>query len=110
MSVARIRALIATAGQTVILRRITGTTTPVWYDVACKASVRGYQPAELIGPVQQGDREVIVATEAMVAFGWPLPPRKGDKVVIDGVVTNVEAVEGRHFREDIAFFVLRCRS
>ncbi len=109
MSVERIQAMIDRAGQTVILRRITGTTTQVWYDVVAKASVRGYRPDELIGPVQQGDREVIMAPQAMVLAGWPLPPRRNDKAIIDGVVTNVENVEIRHFREEIAFYVLRCR-
>jgi len=108
MSTARIQAMIDTAGQTVTLRRLTGTQA-IPFDVAVKASIRGYQPDELIGPIQQGDREAIVAPQAMALAGWPLPPKRNDKLIIDGVVTNVEAVEARHFREEIAFFVLRCR-
>ena len=109
MSVQRIGAMIARAGQTVTIRRVTGTTSQTFTDVSAKASVRGYQPEELMGPIQQGDRQVIVGVSEMILAVWPAPPRRNDKVIIDGVTTNVEAVEARHFREDIAFYVLRCR-
>jgi hypothetical protein len=109
VSVQRVGAMIARAGQTVTIRRVTGTTSQTFTDVAAKASVRGYQPEELMGPIQQGDRQVIVGVSEMILAVWPAPPRRNDKVIIDGVTTNVEAVEARHFREDIAFFVMRCR-
>ena len=109
MSVTRINAMINRAGQTVTLRRVAGTTSQTFTDVAAKASVRGYQPHELVGPVQQGDREVTIGVWEMLVAGWPMPPRRNDKAIIDGVTTNVEAAEARHFREDIAFYVLRCR-
>ena len=109
MSVTRINDMINRAGQTVTLRRVAGTTSQTFTDVAAKASVRGYQPHDLVGPVQQGDREVTIGTGEMLAAGWPTPPKRNDKAIIDGVTTNVEATEARHFREEIAFFVLRCR-
>lgn len=98
--------MIDRAGQTVTVRRIIGTTTQTHQDATVKASIRNYQPQDLIGPIQQGDREAIINPSAE---GWPWPVKAGDVVIIDGAVTNVKQVETRHWREEVAFYVATCR-
>jgi hypothetical protein len=108
MSTDRIEALIARAGRTIVLRRLTGTQG-IPFDAQVTASIRGYQPQELVGPVQQGDREVTLSPAELRARQWTLPPRRNDKAVIDDAICNVEAVETRHLGEEVAFYVLRVR-
>lgn len=108
MTAARVAAIIQRAGQTVILRRLTGTQL-IPFDVEVKASIRGYQPHELVGKIQQGDREVIIANAEILARQWPGPPEQDDAVVIDGVDTSIEAVETRRYRDEVALHVLRVR-
>lgn len=91
-------------GQDITLRRIVGTTNPVNVDCTVRAFVRGYKPDELVGGVIQGDSHVIIAGADIDAAQWPggepvqsppratdpRVPRKGDKVIIEGRLRNVE--------------------
>lgn len=94
---------LAAHGQDVRLQRLTGTQQ-VFFEVTCRALVRGYEPRELIGGILQGDSKVILSPGEIEANGWPGPnssatptaqdrriPRKDDKVVIAGKTRNVEA-------------------
>lgn len=84
------RALDA-AGEDIVLRRTTGTKPAIPFDVGVRASVRDYQPAELVGGVVQGDSRVIVSPTEMKRRQWCWPPRVNDKAVIQGKVRNVTA-------------------
>jgi hypothetical protein len=74
---------VALRGQSVILRRLPAT------DATVNAVVRGYRPEELVGGIQQGTREVVVLAEDLIAAGWPVPPKAGDKVIAHGRTLNV---------------------
>jgi hypothetical protein len=89
---------LAAHGQTVTLRR--PGTPAVSADLP--AFVRGYKPQELVGAITQGDSEVTLSPTHIAESGWPgalaqvdgtdaAVPRKGDKVVIQGRLRNVEA-------------------
>lgn len=81
---------LAAAGQDITLRRTTGTQL-IPLDVACRAVVRDYAPAELVGEIQQGDTRVILSPSEMTNAQWPWPPRAGDFVVIAGRLRAVRA-------------------
>ncbi len=97
-------AMLASFGQDVILRRITGTTNQVAVDCPCRALVRGYQPKELAGGIIQGDTHVILSATDINRAQWPggepvtnppaltdpRIPRKGDRVIIEGKARTVE--------------------
>lgn len=97
---------LADVGQTITLRRYTGTQK-IPFNVECRAVVRGYQPEELVGGITQQDAMVILSPTEIEAKGWPGPnssatptnedrrvPKKGDAAVINGKVRNVEAAAG----------------
>jgi len=91
-------AMLASFGQDVILRRITGTTNQVSVDCPCRALVRGYQPKELAGGIIQGDTHVIISATDINRAQWPggepvtnppavndpRVPRAGDRIIIEG--------------------------
>jgi hypothetical protein len=96
-------------GETVIVRRLTGTTVQIPFDVTVKAVVRGYGPEELVGGVQQGDRKVIMSQREMENAQWCWPVKPQDRIIIDGKATVVQSVDGRKIGEDIAMYVIQTR-
>jgi hypothetical protein len=91
------RRLIGENGETVLIRRYTGTgsgarPTSEW---SGRARVIGYDAAELIGGIVQGDRRIILLHEDLVAGGCPLPIQTGAnwKAVVRGVELQIKAVD-----------------
>lgn len=111
MTAAKVAEIVDRAGETVTLRRITGASTgsPVNTDVIVKASIRLFEPDELVGSIVQGDSLVTIAAAPAVAASWPLPPKKGDKLIRDSATLNVEAGEVRNHKEEAALLILQCR-
>lgn len=90
-------------GQTVTLRR-PGTPDT---DVQVKAFIRGFRADDLPGSaVRQGEREVRIASRALDGTNWPVPPRKGDRVLTDTETLVVQTAETRAFGESGAIHVL----
>lgn len=89
MTPARLAATIAHLGAPCTLKR-TGQT-----DLAVAAFVRGYRPQELVGGLQQGDREARMSNAEIAAASWPGPPKKGDMLVINGKTTAVQGCDTR---------------
>lgn len=84
---------LARAGEDVVLRRNTGTpTVPVNTDVTCRAAVRSPTAQELVAGYTQTDSVVILSPSEATAASWPLPVRKGDRVLIQGRFRAVESV------------------
>ncbi len=96
-------------GETVILRRLTGTTVQIPLDVTLKAVVRGYGPEELVGGIQQGDKKVILSQVDMENSQWCWPVKPQDRVIIEGRPTVVQSVDKRKISEDTAMYVLQVR-
>lgn len=72
-------------GEPVLVRRYSGSGPHrPHFDALCLAHVAGYQPAELAGDIQQGDRRVIVLVEDLLARQFPMPVTVNDKIVIRG--------------------------
>ena len=82
---------IAETGETVFVRRYTGTTS-AYVEVECLAMVRGYNPHEVVAGsyVVNGDRKVIISPASLDNGTWPFPPKVNDKVVVGGKVHNVQ--------------------
>lgn len=80
---------IAVTGETVTLRTFTGVgASRTGADVSVRARVRMFEPAQLVGGLQQGDRELIVLAEDV-----PTPPKKGDQVIVRGTTMTIQAVD-----------------
>lgn len=86
------RRMLNAAGETIRMRRYTGTgpNRPM-FEADVIARVVDFDPKELIGPVQQGDRKVIVLAEDLIEAHFGLPLKKGDKAVVRGKELNIEA-------------------
>ncbi len=83
---------IAAYGQTVTIRRFTGTArTPI--EATCKATVRP-RPAmtDAAGAsVQQASLQVILSPALLEAAGWTWDIKKGDRIVVRGRSYEVES-------------------
>ncbi|WP_455296501.1 hypothetical protein [Brucella pituitosa] len=86
-AIAKLQRQLARHGQNVDLRKVVnGQQSAVV--IAQRAFVRGYKPDELVGPIQQGDKSVVVLPDVIT-----VTLKKGDKIVIAGAAVNVEAAE-----------------
>lgn len=106
------RRMLALVGEPVAIRRYTGAgPNRPRFDVVALARVTDYAPDELVGSIQQGDRKVILLVEDLVTAQFPLPLAKGDKVVIRGRETNIEAPDdnSRRVGNTLVAYELRVR-
>lgn len=106
-AIAHLDAALARRGEDVELRRMTGTSQQVAFSATCRAHVRGYKPEELVGAITQGDSMVILSPTDIERAQWPggqepdgpgdrRVPRKGDKVMVQGRLRNVEAAAPKY--------------
>lgn len=75
-------------GTAVTLRRPVNGGPPI--DVTVIATIKEYQPNEIVGGIIQGDRRAAIGNDAIAAASWPGPPRRGDQV-LDGRTFTVQA-------------------
>jgi hypothetical protein len=86
------RAMIADSGETIAVRRYTGTgPTRTHVDTNTQARVRDYAPKDLVGPILQGDRRVIALVDTLGAL-LPLNPQT-DKLVVRGIELAIRYVD-----------------
>ncbi|AHJ66367.1 hypothetical protein [Granulibacter bethesdensis] len=93
---------IAREGRLVEIRR--GTAS-----VSVPAVIRTYRPQEIVGALRQGDREVRIAAQALAAAGWSTAPRCDDRMIVDGVVANVQFCDTRFIGGVSALHILTIR-
>lgn len=109
---------VARTGETIILRRTTGTNPQTWIDVELMAVVRGYKPVELVGGLAQTDAFVALSPTDINRAQWPggqspsatgdaRVPRKGDRVVMQGRARNVETVAPIYVRGELVRVEMR---
>lgn len=88
------RRMMDKAGETITIRRYTGSgPNRPFFDAPVRARVVDYEPHELVGTIQQGDRKLIVLAEDLATAQVPLDLRKGDKAVVRGRELNIEAAD-----------------
>lgn len=91
---AEYRRMLNEAGETVTIRRYTGTgASRPFFDADVLARVAEFQPDELIGGIIQGDVKLIVLADDLIEAQAPLDLRKGDKAVVRGRERNIEAAD-----------------
>lgn len=83
MPVERTKSLYArTLREHVAIRRYTGTgANRPFFDTNARARVMGYEPQELVGTIQQGDRKAIVFAQDLVDAGFAFPITTNDKLI-----------------------------
>lgn len=114
-------AALSDAGEVVELQRLVGAQL-VPIKVTCRAFVRGYEPEEIVGGINQNDKRVIMSPTEIIAEGWPGPnssatpterdrrvPIKGDRAVIKGKNYNVESAVGIYVRDELVRIELQVR-
>jgi hypothetical protein len=86
MNPAQIRAMYKSFCQMALtVRRYSGPTSArTSVDYAAKGNARLYSGKELIGTIAQGDQQVIVLVDDLVANGFQLPIVVADKIVMGG--------------------------
>ncbi|MDI2110474.1 MULTISPECIES: hypothetical protein [Bradyrhizobium] len=107
-------------GETVLVRRYAGVgpARAVAKEAAVLAKVKGYQPEDIVGEIQQGDRHVILLNDpaaavptGKVALSTMLPLSKRDFLVIAGAEVSIEAVDDatRRIQGQVIAFELQVR-
>ena len=94
-SAKRARAAIGRRGELISLRRINGAGT-VTARADVKATVAGYAPIELANGITAGSRKVIVSRLDLDAAGYPVPPKKGDRIYLGAsfeTPTTIDSVD-----------------
>jgi hypothetical protein len=86
MNAAQIRAMYKSFCQmTITVRRYSGPATArTWADVTARGNARLFGGKELIGTIAQGDQQVIILVDDLVANGFQLPIVVADKIVLGG--------------------------
>ncbi|MPZ41307.1 MAG: hypothetical protein GEU95_25325 [Rhizobiales bacterium] len=106
------RRMLDQVGEPILVRRYTGTgPNRPKADVEVRARVTGYEPHELIGAIQQGDRKVILLAEDLVAGGFALPITSADKVVVRGKELAIHAPDdsSRRIAGELVAYELQVR-
>lgn len=96
----RYRRQIKQHGETVKLRRYTGTgPNRVKNDYDVRAWVKGFDPHTLIGGIIYGDRRAIVLADDIAAIGLPTPVSANDKLVVRGQELAILLVDDNTHRD-----------
>lgn len=95
-TIARLDAAIARRGVTVRLARVGAGAA----EADCRAFVRRYEPSELIGSIQQGDREVVLSPTALALIAWTIPA-PGDRIRVDGRWHRIMAEPEQFVMDDV---------
>jgi len=97
---------LTTQGQTVTVRRMTGTRQ-VAFSVDCLAFVDVGVESVLVGSVQQTADKIMLTDREMNVVKWPKPPRQGDQIVYGDGTTRT--IQGRamvyRVSEDLVYVV-----
>jgi len=81
-------------GEVVYIRRYTGAgANPPFFDTAAKGRVTGYEPHELIGTIQQGDRKIVLLADDLIDAQFALPVTTNDRVVVRGEAMAIMAAD-----------------
>lgn len=89
----RARAGIDRRGELVSFRRMSsGSQQTILNQADVKATVAGYAPVELVNGITSGSRKVIVSRLDLEALGFPVPPKKGDRIYLGKVFENATTI------------------
>jgi hypothetical protein len=87
-----IQTFIEQVGETVTIQRLFGPQQ-IPFSVDVKAFCVGFQPQELVDPIIQGAQKITIGHKEIAERQWPGPPRKGDRIIIRGRESVIEACD-----------------
>lgn len=82
------RRLLAQRGRTMTLTRLVMGGAPLV--VTLTGFARDYRPEELLAGIMQGDVRIEIGADEIAAASWPAPPRRTDRVTMDGRTYTVQ--------------------
>ena len=97
---------------TVTIRRYYGSGTPrAKYEKDCAGRMVAYQPSEIVGPIVQGDRKVILLAEDLESGAVSLPLLSTDKAVVRGKELAIIGIDDntRRFGDVLLAYELQVR-
>lgn len=104
------RRMIDADHQVVKVRRfISQGAAPRYFEVDVPARVTGYEPDELVGGIQQGDRRVIFMVEDLIARHFPVPVVASDNVIVQGTLLRIHSPTERRCREELIAYDVTAR-
>lgn len=93
----------------ITVRRYTGVgANRPRFDVTVRGKARLFDSQELIGSISQGDQQVLLLVEDLIAGGFTLPVTISDKVVVAGKEIAIIAPNTRK-AEDGTIIVFDCQ-
>lgn len=97
MNTAAIKASYARAlKEMIVVRRYTGAgTNRPRFDATVRGKDRLYASTELVGTITQGDHNVLILVEDLIAAQFALPLTTNDKVVVAGKELSIQAPNTR---------------
>lgn len=111
---------LAEAGEVVsLVRLLTGGAT--FAAVGCPATIRGYNPSDLVAGsgIGQQDQQVIMSPTRLRASGWPgtatrppgdpLVPKQGDRIISNRGVLTVQAANGIYVESTLVRIEMQAR-
>lgn len=104
----RVARAIARHGRLVTVQLAPATLGGAWTNVVVAGHVMGFDARQIVagGTVQQGDRELRIAS---AAWSGARLPRQGDRVVMEGRTAAILSVETRMAQAAPAMLVLQLR-
>lgn len=97
-------------GRPMVLRRLSKGpgALMVPLDVTVYGRSKNYAANELIGGIVAGDSEVTITNAEIAAAQWPGPPRKDDRIIIDGKPRTLSVnPEPKYLGTDVLVYVCR---
>jgi hypothetical protein len=93
--IARLDESLERRGQDAKLRRLTRgpNDTQIPFDCAVRVSLKPMAPDALVGDIDQTMSTAVLSPTPVTRAQWPLPVRKGDKLVVDGRERDVMFVK-----------------
>lgn len=85
------------------------TVSSVNTDAVVAARIKSYSPQELSGTIMQGDQKAILLAEDLTLAGWPVPPKNGDMVIVQGRTTRIVAVDQNTRRVGSTIIAYECQ-
>src|SRR5262245_39547638 len=81
-------------GEWVTVRRYSGSgLNRPRFDARARARVEDYQPSELVGTIQQGDRRLVLFADDLLAAQFAMPLTANDKIIIRGRELSIVKVD-----------------
>lgn len=66
-----------------------------FFDYPCTARETEFDPKELVGPLKEGDRKLIVFADDLLAAQFPVPVKANDAAIIRGKEINIVGVNDK---------------